>query len=241
MARRLLPERIPRAAGWNLGIVGVFALTAVVLLTLTALHAHTVSTDVQESVNPQLAGVNEHLSALPILDSSDALTAQVAAAAGPVGADLAETRAANAEIAATMGGVAADSDSTRASVDRITTSVAAITADLGDLRPLIRAVDASLGDLVSRLDQTARSTDGIAEGFDGTSATVARLADLTGRVGSDVDDVPARMVRIRRHTENIAAAEVLARIDDLGHRLRLPHRSGLTTSTTKPGPGLTSW
>ncbi|HEX3827753.1 MAG TPA: hypothetical protein VHV82_10825 [Sporichthyaceae bacterium] len=226
VARGLLPERIPRAAAWNLGIVGTFAMTAVVLLMLTTLHAHTVSIDVRESVNPQLAGVNDHLSALPILDSSDALAAQVAAAAEPVGADLAETRAANAAIAETMGGIAADSDATRTSVDRITTSVAAITADLGDLRPLIRAVDASLGDLVSRLDQTARSTDGVAEAFDGTTATVARLADLTGRVGSDVDDVPARMVRIRRHTENIAAAEVLARIDDLGHRLRLPRDPG---------------
>lgn len=234
VARRLLPERVPRAAAWNLAIVGAFALTAVLLLTLTALHAHTVSTDVAESVNPHLAAADTHVAVLPVLDRSDELTAQVADAAAPVGADLADARAANGEIEETMGGIATDSDATAASVDRITASVTTITADLGDLRPLIRAVDASVGDLVGNLDRLSTTTRGVGEAFTDTTATVARLADLTDDLGADVESVPGRMARIRRHTENIAAAEILARIDRLGHRLGLPLDPGLSASLT-PG------
>jgi hypothetical protein len=220
--RRLLPERVPRAAAWNLGIVGGFALTAVVLLTLTSLDAHTVAGDVHDSVDPQLASTNLHLAALPMLDAANSLTAQVAAAAAPVGADLAHTRAANAAIADRMLGIAADSDGTRGSVDRIAASVATITSDLGNLDQLIHAVDSGLGDLVGNLRGMSADTRGIAQAFDGTTATVTRLADLTARLGHDVGSVPGRMSRIRRHTENIAAAEALARIDEVGHKLRLP-------------------
>jgi hypothetical protein len=224
--RRLLPERVPRAAAWNLGIVGAFALTAVALLTLTSLDAHTVAGDVHNSVDPQLASTNLHLSALPMLDTSNALTAQVAAAAAPVGADLAHTQATNAAIADRMRGIATDSDGTRESVDSITASVTTITADLGSLEALIRGVDSGLGDLVGNLRHMSAGTRGIAQAFDGTTATVARLTDLTGWLGQDVGDVPVRMKRIRWHTENIAAAEALARIDEVGHKLRLPRSLG---------------
>lgn len=218
---RLIPAGAPRAAKLNLGIVAVFALVAVLLLSLTLINARSIRSNVASAITPELTGVNRHLGGLPALDRTGELTGAIVVATAPIGAAVAHTRESIVSGALSTDAIRDGVHSIAGSVAEIGGSVTSITSSLRSLQPLVVVIAEQTGDISTEMTGSRKATVADFEAVARSLATVEHLAADASAVGDQVAALRLRLRRISGHTENAAAAKIL----QLGRRHPAPARA----------------
>lgn len=228
-----------RAMGFNLVVVFLFALTAVWLLTRTAVAANAINRDVKAAIVPVTADIDENLKTLPILDETGKITGDISAAAKPLGNDVASVRAHTDKINANL-------ESTDTHVQSIGKEVNAIKASTGVIKPGIASItssvekiNASATGINASLGGVATATTSVVSNLTSAENSLLYVLSQTGPLHTDTQGILASTGVIQGHTASIAGAPILS-LDLLTFLTQLdlldllPASTSPTTSPTAP-------
>jgi len=211
-----------RAIALNLVVFFIFALTAVVMLTRTAIAANAINRDVASTVEPAVGNINQETSQLAVLDVAARVTGQVAAAAKPLSGHLDGVLAATDNINGNLA-------STRDSVTRIGTSVDGIKGSTGAIRPAVGVLSGRVDTIHSQargiagsLSTVAKQSSSMVKGLSRTNASLGNILAAARHLNAVVRGIQARVPQINAHARNIAKSPVLLRTSfDLAWVLKL--------------------
>gem|GEM_PF-6715290 len=208
-----------RAVAVNLVVFFLFALTAVILLTRTAVAANSINRDVASTIEPATDGINADIKRLPVLDRTVRITHRIAGAAEPVSTHLEGVVQATGHINRNLA-------STREQVITIGTSVEGIERSTRSVGPAVvvlnRHVDSihgHAGDIVGDFRSVAGLTSSMAGDLTDTNASLARILAATEPLRRAVHGIDGSVVRIDGSAGRIENSPILLR--NLGNLLGL--------------------
>lgn len=200
-----------RAIAVNLVVFFFFALTAVVMLTRTAMAANAINRDVASSIEPAVGGIREETSQLRALDVTARLTGRIAAAAEPLPRELAGVVEATGAINQNLARTLESAQGIGSSVDGIRESTTAIRPAVGVLENHVSAIHIRAGGIAKSLGSVAGLSTSMVRDLDGTNESLARILGAAGPLLGQVRDIRAVVPRINTHAASIALSPILLR------------------------------
>jgi hypothetical protein len=198
------PTTAPRAVTVNLVVVFLFALTALVFLTRTAVCAKQVDDSVAMAINPQTTGIAQHTVLVRKLDRTVAGTDALARIVQPYPGYASDAVAA-------MDSIRADSAGTDDSVAAIERSVRGIDQSVTDMQGPVARLGAGVGDIHSRsatitaaLTNTADLTTAMVADIGSSDASLTRILRVLSTLNPVTDGIQRDLHAIGIHTGNIA-------------------------------------
>lgn len=200
-----------RAIAVNLVVFLLFALTAVVLLTRTAVAANAINRDVASAIEPATDGIDKDIERLPVLDRTVRLSHQIAIAAKPLSTHLDGVVQATDHINGNLA-------STREHVTTIGTSADGIKRSTHSIRPavvvlnrLVDSIHGQVGDIVGDLRTVAGLTSSMGDDLNDTNASLARILAATEPLRQAVRGINGSVERIDGSARRIENSPLLLR------------------------------
>lgn len=199
-----------RAMGFNLVVVFLFALTAVWLLTRTAVAANAINRDVQAAIVPVTADIDENLKAIPILDETGKITGDISAAAKPLGNDVASVRAHTDKINANLESTDTHVQSIGKQVNSIKASTGVIKPGIASITSSVEKINASATGINESLGGVATATTSVVSNLTSAENSLLYVLSQTGPLHKDTQGILASTGVIQGHTASIASAPILS-------------------------------
>lgn len=200
-----------RAIGLNLVVFFVFALSAVLMLTRTAVAANAINRDVASTIEPAVGGIDQKTSHLPVLDTTAKLTGQIAIAAKPLPGELdgvvEATDNINQNLAATLESAA----SINTSVDGIKKSTGAIRPDIDVLSHHVAGIHHAAKGIAASLSTVGNQSSSMVVNLRGANIALANILRATGPLNAQVRAIRASVPKIDGHAKGIAGSPLLLR------------------------------
>jgi len=200
-----------RAVAVNLVVFFIFALTAVLMLTRTAIAANSINRSVASTIEPAVGGISQETSQLRTLDVTVRMTGRIAEAAKPLSRQLDSVVAATDHINDNLA-------STLESVKGIGLSVDGIKQSTGEIRPAVGVLDGHVDvihneavGIAGGLSRVAGLSDSMVRNLSGTNASLARILGATGPLQTEVREIRALVPQINARAASIALSPVLLR------------------------------
>lgn len=192
-----------------------FALTALVMLTHTAVSANAIDRDIAGAVNPPLNTIEQATALLPALDSTGQLTGSIVDGTAPLGGDLAAIAASTGAIRASVHGIEGDVTSIQRSVTSIDGTVATIRADVGTaggssgLAPVIARIRAGAAQTTAKFGDVLGNAQAIKAYVGDISQSMSSVVADAGPIGASVRDIGGNLKSINGHVTNIENSTIL--------------------------------
>lgn len=200
-----------RAITLNLVVFFAFTLTAVVMLTRTAMAANAINRDVASAIEPAVVGINEGTKGLPVLDTTAQVTGKIAAAAAPLPGHLASVVDSTGHIDSDLASTQQSVTGIGASVDDIKASTGAIASDAGVLEEHVHDIHKRAEGIDASLSAVARLSSSMVQGLTGANASLTDILRATGPLNRAVRGIQESVPRISKHAEDIANSPILLR------------------------------
>lgn len=200
-----------RAITLNLVVFFAFTLTAVVMLTRTAMAANAINRDVASAIEPAVVGINEGTKGLPVLDTTAQVTGKIAAAAEPLPGHLASVVDSTGRIDSNLASTQKSATGIGSSVDSIKASTGVITSDAGVLNELVDDIHRQADGIDTSLSAVARLSSSMVKGLSGANASLTDILRATGPLNRAVGGIQESVPRIREHAQDIANSPILLR------------------------------
>lgn len=200
-----------RAIGLNLVVFFVFALTAVLMLTRTAVAANAINRDVASTIEPAVGDINENTSHLAVLDVTDKITGQIAVAAKPLSGDLDGVVAATDNINRNLATTLDSANSINGSVDGIKGSTGQIRTGVDILSRRVDGIHRSAKGIAGSLSTVANQSSSMVTNLRGANAALDSILRATGPLNSQVRGIRLAVPQINSHARNIAGSPLLLR------------------------------
>lgn len=200
-----------RAIGLNLVVFFIFALTAVTMLTRTAIAANAINRDVANAVAPAVGRINTETSQLPVLDVTARVTSQIAAAAEPLSGHLEGVVAATDNINRNLASTLESVRGIGSSVDGINGSTRVIRPAVGVLNAHVDTILSQARGISTRLSTVADASSSMVKGLAGANASLESIYRAIGPLNSQVRGIRAKVPQINAHADSIADSPILFR------------------------------
>lgn len=200
-----------RAIAVNLVVFFVFALTAVVMLTRTAVAANSINGEVATAIEPSVGGINHQTRQLPALDRTARLTDRIARAARPLSGRLTGVVSATDRIDANLVATRTSVASIGRTVDGIRTSTNAIRPAVAVLDGHVDSIRGHAGDIDRSLGSVAIASSDMVRELSGTNASLSAILSLTSPLRVQVHRISTTVPEIRTHAARIADSPILLR------------------------------
>lgn len=200
-----------RAIAVNLVVFFFFALTAVVMLTRTAMAANAINNDVTNAIEPAVDGIDEGTSQLPALDVTARVTSRIAAAAEPLPGDLRGVVVATDHINKHLASTRASASSIGASVDGIKKSTGAIRPDVETLAHEVEGIRGTAGEIETRLARVAALSAAMRRDLSGANTSLGDILRSTGPLNIAVRAIQRTAALVDVHARRIADSPILLR------------------------------
>lgn len=193
-----------RAININLVVVFVFALTALVFLTHTAVSSAQIDYSVEAAINPETSGIAHDTRLVRKLDQTVAGTEEIARLTEPFPGYLSDTLAALHSIR----GDSASTDDSVASIERsvrgIDSSVAQMERPVGRLADGVGDIRSRAGNVSSALSRTADLTTAMSHDIASTNTALARILHALNAINPVADGIGTDLQGIAVHTRRMA-------------------------------------
>lgn len=200
-----------RAIAVNLVMFFLVALTAVFLLTRTAIAANAINRDVADAIEPATGGIEKDTRRLPALDTTARLTNRIAAAAAPLSGHLDavvdDTGRINGNLASTDESVG----SIGSSVDAIKESTGAIRPAIGVLDGRVGSIHSSAGSIEGDLGSVAGLSSSIRSELTRASASLSSILGGASPLASSVRSINGSVTEVNATSRRIENSPLLLR------------------------------
>lgn len=228
-----------RAIGINLVIFFLFALTAVALLTRTAVAANAINRDVKSAIVPVTADIDENLKHLPILDETARITSQISTAAKPLSGYTGKVADATTRIDKNLASTDTHVKSIGVSVNGIKGSTGVIKPGIAQAGGTVDTIHSKAGGIQNSLGSVANLSGSIVSNLTSAENYLSNVLGATVPLHASTSGILASAGSINTHVTNLDTSSAVLQITNLLSSLTAP-LSGVTAPTAPATAGGTT-
>lgn len=198
-----------RAIAVNLSIFFLFALTALIFLSRSAVEANAINRDVGTAIKPATTGIEDSTGRLPKLNRTIRITSRIADSTDALAGHLDGVVASTARIDANLQATSSDVVTIGGSVENINATVSRIRPEIFTLNDTVDQVHNKANGIAEGYAAVASNTTAMTRSLAGINSSLAAVLADTGPLAVQVGGIRSELAATQVHTRDIANSPIL--------------------------------